>query len=482
MKKNDSQSNADPQNNTSGLIKSSTPEKSINQARQCSGTAIVMPKKKAEQRKTKTVFAVKYLLTAALFVTVITVISVICAVASCAPRQNIVSEVYLNYKNAKNETLYQNSGVNQIIDSLSEDEMLYGNFNYDNWLGDKLFDSDDKGVESDYTLEMIFKTAQIERALSAKIPDDLSESTSAPADLYVPRVDTDAALTATPGTGTSITEFKPWNDGDAAGSEITGESEDSNELPLPAEAEMPVPEYNVVLQYSQKDNMYITTTKTTVGELLEKNGITLTENDKKYIDIAQVIDDHCKIQMETIEISTKAVEQSIPYKTTYVDSQTVPRGSEAVSTKGSNGVYVKEYVNKYVNGVLVSETFSKEYTKQSAVNAVIEKGIGGTITGADGVEYSFSYYVDVKATTYTGGEITATGLPADENVIAVDPKVIPLRSKVYVKGDYGDFGVRIAADVGGGIKNNIIDVYLEKDNPYFANFGWRNMRVYILED
>ena len=56
--------------------------------------------------------------------------------------------------------------------------------------------------------------------------------------------------------------------------------------------------------------------------------------------------------------------------------------------------------------------------------------------------------------------VTATGidLKANKNakVIAVDPNVIPLGSKVYVQG----YGEATAADTGGAIKGNKIDVFV----------------------
>lgn len=51
-------------------------------------------------------------------------------------------------------------------------------------------------------------------------------------------------------------------------------------------------------------------------------------------------------------------------------------------------------------------------------------------------------------------ETTAIGLRAGKGVIAVDPSVIKLRSKVYIP----EYGFAIAGDTGGSIKGNIIDL------------------------
>ncbi len=87
----------------------------------------------------------------------------------------------------------------------------------------------------------------------------------------------------------------------------------------------------------------------------------------------------------------------------------------------------------------------------------------------------------MESTAYYGHATTASGLkpvrnPDGISTVAVDPNVIPLGSKVYVSG----YGVAIAADTGGAIKGNIIDVYL---NSYEECMSWgrRQVTVQILE-
>jgi 3D (Asp-Asp-Asp) domain-containing protein/LysM repeat protein len=92
--------------------------------------------------------------------------------------------------------------------------------------------------------------------------------------------------------------------------------------------------------------------------------------------------------------------------------------------------------------------------------------------------------ITVKATAYTAScdgcsGTTATGLNIKENpnakVIAVDPNVIPLGSKVYVEG----FGEATAADTGGAIKGNRIDVFIPSEQDAL-NFGVKRLKVTIL--
>jgi 3D (Asp-Asp-Asp) domain-containing protein len=62
----------------------------------------------------------------------------------------------------------------------------------------------------------------------------------------------------------------------------------------------------------------------------------------------------------------------------------------------------------------------------------------------------------VSATCYDLSGRTATGMPVGQGVVAVDPAVIPLGTRMYVPG----YGNGVAADVGGGIKGNTIDLWM----------------------
>lgn len=93
--------------------------------------------------------------------------------------------------------------------------------------------------------------------------------------------------------------------------------------------------------------------------------------------------------------------------------------------------------------------------------------------------------ISVEATAYTGqcdgcSGVTSTGVDLNANpdakVIAVDPSVIPLGSKVHVEG----YGEATAADVGSAIKGNKIDVHVPTKGE--ANsWGVKTVNVTIVE-
>jgi 3D (Asp-Asp-Asp) domain-containing protein/LysM repeat protein len=93
--------------------------------------------------------------------------------------------------------------------------------------------------------------------------------------------------------------------------------------------------------------------------------------------------------------------------------------------------------------------------------------------------------ITVEATAYTAdctgcSGITKTGVDLKANpeakVIAVDPTVIPLGSKVYVEG----YGYATAEDIGGAIKGNRIDVFISNQSDALQ-WGRKQVKVTILD-
>ncbi|WP_353856859.1 3D domain-containing protein [Bacillus sp. Bos-x628] len=93
-------------------------------------------------------------------------------------------------------------------------------------------------------------------------------------------------------------------------------------------------------------------------------------------------------------------------------------------------------------------------------------------------------YKHFISTAYSMGSVTATGTKVQEGrTIAVDPRVIPLGSKVEIKFPEGyEYlnGVYKAEDTGSAIKGNKIDVYLNT-NDKCIEFGVRDIQIKILK-
>ncbi|MFD0828811.1 LysM peptidoglycan-binding domain-containing protein [Neobacillus sp. M.A.Huq-85] len=132
----------------------------------------------------------------------------------------------------------------------------------------------------------------------------------------------------------------------------------------------------------------------------------------------------------------------------------------------------------------VFKTQSTQKESAPAVKAAPEPKESAPEVKAEAKSDSSSKEITVKATAYTAScegcsGITATGMNIKANpnqkVIAVDPTVIPLGSKVYVEG----YGEAIAGDTGGAIKGNRIDVFIPSEHDAI-NFGVKHLKVTIL--
>jgi 3D (Asp-Asp-Asp) domain-containing protein len=81
------------------------------------------------------------------------------------------------------------------------------------------------------------------------------------------------------------------------------------------------------------------------------------------------------------------------------------------------------------------------------------------------------------ATAYFSGGKTTTGLRARKGIVAVDPSVIPLGTKLYIQG----YGEAQAADTGSSIKGNRIDLCFDSLQEC-TTYGKRNINVYLVEN
>lgn len=85
-----------------------------------------------------------------------------------------------------------------------------------------------------------------------------------------------------------------------------------------------------------------------------------------------------------------------------------------------------------------------------------------------------AYTKSIEEGTHKG--ITKSGTQVSRGTVAVDPRVIPLGTKLYVE----NYGHAVALDTGGAIKENRIDLYMETKDEAFE-FGRKEVRVWIIE-
>ena len=198
----------------------------------------------------------------------------------------------------------------------------------------------------------------------------------------------------------------------------------------------------------------------------------------------EYVDERGAIRVDFIERKTVKEVEEIPFEIVRKPSSELARGYEEVTSAGVKGEYERVYKITYKNGTEVEKTLVSEGVLKQPQNQVIKYGTSGFVTTLSGESLKYSKVLDMTAYAYVEGGRTATGQPARRGVVAVDPKVIPLRSKLYVvaaDGKTWEYGVCSAQDTGGSIKGNKIDLCVET-NEIARKFGVKKCKVYIIVD
>ena len=268
-----------------------------------------------------------------------------------------------------------------------------------------------------------------------------------------------------------------------------------------------------------KTTLQLQTRGETVGELLNRAGITLTPQDAVSVSLdAQTVDGMVVTISQALR-RTETYTTQIPFETTYCYDPTLPEGQETVLTQGVNGQVLCTANVFYVNGVEVSRSISSETVLQHPVNAVIAIGTGtataepdstdtmapdisaalaeavatgkpvildGLIATPEGEILAYTSSDTYKATAYHNSDPgctiwTSTGTLCRVGAIAVDPKVIPYGTRMYIVSNDGKFiyGIAVAEDCGGSIKGKRIDLYYNSVAEC-SKFGVRDCTVYFL--
>lgn len=194
------------------------------------------------------------------------------------------------------------------------------------------------------------------------------------------------------------------------------------------------------------------------------------------IDVADVF---VRVAEETVDV---------PYEVVTESDSSLPRGARAVRRAGEPGVVLKVYRVLVTAGTEGPRTLMAEHVVRRPVDEVVAVG---TKRSSAAVAVSRERApaagalregtrMTVVATGYTTQDPgvdtrTATGALAVRGVIAVDPAVIPLGTRVYVPG----YGTAVAADTGGAIDGAKIDLCFDTRAEAFS-WGRRTVTITIL--
>ena len=171
----------------------------------------------------------------------------------------------------------------------------------------------------------------------------------------------------------------------------------------------------------------------------------------------------------------------IYYETIVSFRDDIPYGSHVIIDQGQEGSQILDKVVFFYNDEEVSQAVLSYEMIRYPVSGFKQIGRGATIETSRGT-FRHLGYILVEATAYSAEQTnlsnyTATGERVRHGIIAVDPEIIPLGTYVYIPG----YGVALAADTGGSIVGNKIDLAFETISEALMFGRQFDVKVYILD-
>lgn len=224
------------------------------------------------------------------------------------------------------------------------------------------------------------------------------------------------------------------------------------------------------------------TLQTTVKAFLQEQKVQLTDWDEINTPLDAKIVDGMEINIDRIEQRVKKKVEEIPFKTVEEKDNTIADGKKKTETEGKQGKKIFEVVMLYKNGkpfIQDGKPVHKEKLIETInpVDKVVKIGTNKELAEKEKPKLASAGSMRVEATGYTHtGNRTATGTWPKRGTIAVDPRVIPLGTKLYIPG----YGYGIAEDTGGVVKGNIIDLFFETREEAIK-WGRRTVTIQIVK-
>lgn len=219
-------------------------------------------------------------------------------------------------------------------------------------------------------------------------------------------------------------------------------------------------------------------------------------------DLKTMTYDGMEVYINNVVQAQETYTVEVPFETIYCSDPTLPEGEEEVLVEGVVGQIQRQAQVVYKNAQEQSRIVLEETLLEQPVNKIVAVGTGtnvgeksdmpligdGVIVLQTGEVLTYTSSKTFKATAYTHTDagcdrITATGTRVRVGTVAVDPRVIPYGTRMFIVTNDGSYiyGIATAEDCGGAIKENRIDLYFETTSECFK-FGRRTCTVYFLGD
>lgn len=225
-----------------------------------------------------------------------------------------------------------------------------------------------------------------------------------------------------------------------------------------------------------------------VGEVLAEEGIALMGQDYSRPGLAAEISAGQPIEVVRVQELLEIKQEFIPFETTWIADDAMPLDRQEIRQPGVTGIIKTRTRIRTENGREIERRVEDEWLDQEPGDQVIAYGTQITVRTVETESGPLEYWrkISMLATPYTAASsgkasdhprygVTRSGLAAGYGVAAVDPKVIPLLTELYIPG----YGRAIAGDTGGLIQGKRIDLGFDDDGqPLPDIYEW--LDVYVL--
>lgn len=239
-------------------------------------------------------------------------------------------------------------------------------------------------------------------------------------------------------------------------------------------------------------------TQGTVADAISKAGIRLGEYDTVSVDLDETLYSGIVINVSRVKYSNRDTWIELPYETEYIENPNMKIGTEKVISHGQKGIQTLTYKDLYIDGEYIKSEKIGDTITREPVKKVVMVGSSLQVPYAklgddeldkvnleNGIPENYVKIVSGKATAYCAseGSLTASGRYAVVGTVAVDPKVIPYGSEVYIVAQNGSrvYGYAIAADTGGAMLDGraTVDVFCSSYSDC-CNWGAVYVDIYVL--
>ncbi|TEU11992.1 MAG: DUF348 domain-containing protein [Anaerolineales bacterium] len=228
------------------------------------------------------------------------------------------------------------------------------------------------------------------------------------------------------------------------------------------------------------------TQQETVTDVLAQEVVALVGNDRVEPKGDTPIADGMAIQVVRVKEAIAIEQAPIPFETAWQPDDSLELDQQHLNQEGVNGLTKRRISAVYEDGQEVSRVMEDEWVDHEPTTKIIAYGTNIVVRELETSEGVLEYWrkIRMRATSYSAATcgkepddphygITFLGWEMKKGIVAVDPRVINLRSQVYVPG----YGLGAAGDTGGMVKGRHIDLGYDEDNLVLW-YKW--VDVYVL--